>query len=341
LKEHKKTALVIGGGPAGIEAALRIGQAGCRVVIAEKGADLGGLPRSFQSSFPKWEDPAVMMDQKIAVMRSCPQIEIRTATEVISGKRTGRDFTFELSADGKTEPLNAAAVVLATGFDLFDCSVYGEYGYGIYPHVVTSLEFESRLKAWAAGEKEVPGAVVFIQCVGSRDRSKGRPYCSKICCMYTARQAGLFKTLHPEASCYVFYIDIRAAGKNYEEYVRSVIEEKKVRYVRGRPGKVLPGGGRLLVRAEDTLMGVPVEVETDMVVLAPAVVARRETSALAEGLHLPVDQYGFPEPPTGSPAGIADGVFIAGGCSFAVNIDEAIRQGAAAAAEAIAHLNKT
>jgi heterodisulfide reductase subunit A len=341
LKEIRETALVIGGGPAGMEAALRIGQAGCRVVIAEKQAGLGGLPRGFQSSFPKWEDPAVIMDRKIAMMRSCPRIEIRTATEVISGRRTERGFTFELSANGKTESLEAAAVVLATGFDLFDCSVYGEYGYGIYPGVVTSLEFESRLKAWAAGEKEAPEAVVFIQCVGSRDRSKGRPYCSKICCMYTARQAGLFKALHPGARCYVFYIDIRAAGKNYEEYVRSVIEEKKVRYIRGRPGKVLPGGKGLLVRAEDTLMGVPVEVETDMVVLAPAVVPGRETRALAEALHLPADPYGFPEPPAGSPAGVADGVFIAGGCGFAVNIDEAIRQGAAAAAEVIAYLTKS
>ena len=340
MKKSEKTTLVIGGGPAGIEAALRIGQAGCNVVIAEKQPALGGLPRSYQSSFPKWEDPAVIMNQKIAMMRSCQQIEIRTKTEVISGKRTGWDFTFELSADGKTKSLNADAVVLATGFDLLDCSVYGEYGYGIYPNVVTSLEFESRLKAWMAGEKDFPGAVAFIQCVGSRDRSKGRPYCSKICCMYTAKQAGLFKALRPGAHCYVFYIDIRAAGKNYEEYVRSVIEEKKVRYVRGRPGKVLPSGERLLVRAEDTLMGIPVEVETDMVVLAPAVIACRETRTLAEGLHLPVDQYGFPELPTGVPTGIADGVFIAGGCNFAANIDEAILQGAAAATEVVAYLNK-
>ena len=159
-----------------------------------------------------------------------------------------------------------------------DVSVYGEYGYGIYPGVMTSLEFEGQLKKWAQRTGEIaadaPRGVALIKCVGSRDRSKGNPYCSKICCMYTAKQAGLVKDLFPDTQVYVFYMDYRASGKEYEEFVRKVIEEKHVRYVRGRPAKVLPEDGRLLVRAEDTLMGIPVEVAVDMVVLASAIVPR-------------------------------------------------------------------
>jgi heterodisulfide reductase subunit A len=153
--------------------------------------------------------------------------------------------------------------------------------------------------------------------------------------MYTARQAGMFKDLFPGSRCYVFYIDIRAAGKGYEEFVRSVIEQKKVRYFRGRPGKVLPSGGRLLVRSEDTLMGVPIEVETDMVVLAPAVIPAPQTAKIAGLFEINMDDYGFPEDAAGS-----KGVFIAGGCGFAVSLKEAILQGAAAAAEAIAFVGQ-
>ena len=231
--------------------------------------------------------------------------------------------------------MKADAVILATGFGLMDCSRYGEYGYGIYPGVVNSLEFEGLLKTWKeANVKNGPEAVGFIQCVGSRDRSKGYPYCSKICCMYTARQAGMFKELFPNSRCYVFYIDIRAAGKGCEEFVRSVIEDKKVRYFRGRPGKVIPSGGKLLVRSEDTLMGVPIEVETDMVVLAPAVVPGPGMEKIAGLFGISTDQYGFPEYGNGEAA--SEGVFIAGGCGFAASIHEAMSQGAAAAAEALA-----
>ncbi len=327
-----ETVLIIGGGPAGMEAALKAAGSGLCVVLVEKENELGGMLKTLQGTFPDWADPSEILQRKWVQIESNPNIEVRTGTRVAAAERRGSGFICRLEPGG--EQIEASAVILATGFGLFDCSRYGEYGYGIYPGVLTSLEFESRLKSWKGGERQnVPQAVGFIQCVGSRDRSKGHPWCSKICCMYTAKQAGMFRDLFPASRCYVFYIDIRAAGKGYEEFVRSVIEDKKVRYFRGRPGKVLPAGGRLLVRSEDTLMGVPIEVEADMVVLAPAVVPGEDTAGLLKMFGAGEDPCGFPQAiDEAAPQTLADGVFIAGGCGFAMGIQEALSQGAAAAA---------
>ncbi len=136
-------------------------------------------------------------------------------------------------------------------------------------------------------------------------------------------------------------MDYRAAGKRYEEFVRDVIEKKHVRYVRGRPAKVVPENGRLLVRAEDTLMGIPVEVAVDAVVLASAIVPRAETRALAKMFGALTDEYGFIESLPYVPARCGEKVFFAGGCGFAVETQGALQQGAAAAAEVIALLSKS
>jgi len=146
--------------------------------------------------------------------------------------------------------------------------------------------------------------------------------------------------MYPAAKAYVFYMDYRAAGKDYEEFVRSVIETKHVRYVRGRPSKVLPENGRLIVRAEDTLMGIPIEVEVDMVVLAAAIVPRKDTKILAELFGAKTDQYGFLEQDKFNPVKAGDRVFFAGACGFAVETQGAQQQGGAAAAEVIALFNR-
>lgn len=338
-----KKALVVGAGLAGMEAAIKIGQAGYEVYLVEKENTMGGVTGQLFSSFPGWENPRELVDNRIQKINQIEKIRVLTTTTVQSARREGEAFVVDLqTADGQVEQVAADAVVLATGFELMDVSVYGEYGYGIYPNVVNSLEFEDKLREWsAAGSKaDRPKSIAFFKCVGSRDRSKGNPYCSKICCMYTAKQAGLTKDLLPEAKAYVFYMDYRAAGKEYEEFVRSVIETKHVRYVRGRPSKVLPENGRLVVRAEDTLMGVPIEVEVDMVVLASAIVPREGTRVLAEMFGALTDQYGFIENVPFELRQTGDGVFFAGACGFAVETAGAQAQGAAAAADVVALFNR-
>jgi heterodisulfide reductase subunit A len=342
MPENTKTALVIGGGPAGMEAALRIAQAGFNAVLLEKEPELGGTLRDLHSSFPRWENPRELIDHRVGLLTKSSRVSIRTETVITAASRLDRGFRVQFRSlrDGDESGLDADAVVLATGFDLMDVGVYGEYGYGIYPGVVTSLEFEGRLRQWALGDGDRPRGVALIKCVGSRDRSKGNPYCSKICCMYTAKQAGLIKDLFPDTKVYVFYMDYRASGKEYEEFVRQVIEEKHVRYVRGRPAKVLPEDGRLLVRAEDTLMGIPVEVAVDMVILASAIVPRPGTRLLAGMFGARTDEYGFIESELHEPVRSADRVFFAGGCGFAIETKGALNQGAAAAAGVTALFNE-
>jgi heterodisulfide reductase subunit A len=338
MKNTAKTALVIGAGPAGIEAALKIGQAGYNVILIEKEKQIGGLIGKLCSSFPRWENPQEVLDLKTRELgQLLSNITLLTNTTLKFCEPTEKGYLVILENSAKELNVRVDAVVLATGFDLFDASVYGEYGYGVYPGVMDALEFENQLKDWSAHKSQVeaPGAIAFFKCVGSRDRAKGNPYCSKICCMYTAKQAGLVKELFPETKCYVFYMDYRSAGKGYEEFVRSVIEEKHVHYIRGRASKVLPQNNRLLVRAEDTLIGIPIEVEVDKVVLATGVIPRKETVRLAEAFGINTDQYGFIESEFGSPAKAGKRVFFAGGCNFAIELPGAQYQGAAAAAEVI------
>jgi heterodisulfide reductase subunit A len=343
MNDKVKSALVIGGGLAGMEAALKIGQAGYNVFLIEKETVLGGVLGQLYSSFPRWENPQDLLNNKVQQIEKSREISVLTGMTVKTVHRDGNKFIVDLQAeqaDGRQIVVDA--VVLATGFELFDASVYGEYGYGVYPNVMNSLEFEAKLKEWGSGEgnPQPPQSVAFFKCVGSRDRSKGNPYCSKICCMYTAKQAGVVKDMFPTAKSYVFYMDYRAAGKDYEEFVRSVIETKHVRYVRGRPSKVLPENGKLIVRAEDTLMGVPIEVEVDMVVLAAAIVPRKETKMLAEMFEAKTDQYGFLESDNFNLSKAGDRVFFAGACGFAVETQGAQYQGAAAASEVVALFNQ-
>jgi heterodisulfide reductase subunit A2 len=339
MNDKVESALVIGGGLAGMEAALKIGQAGYKVFLVERQPFLGGVVGQLYSSFPHWEDPQALLNYKLDQIKQCPQILVLTGMSVSSTRRENEIFVVDLQGinQGDTRQIQVDAVVIATGFELFDASVYGEYGYGVYPNVLNSLEFEAKLKEWGSGSSEStpPKSFAFFKCVGSRDRSKGNPYCSKICCMYTAKQAGIVKDMFPEAKAYVFYMDYRAAGKDYEEFTRSVIETKHVRYVRGRPAKVLPENGKLIVRAEDTLMGVPIEVEVDMVVLAAAIIPSAGTKELAQMFGAVTDQYGFIVNETFNPVKAGERVYFAGACGFAVETQGAQYQGAAAAAEVI------
>jgi heterodisulfide reductase subunit A len=357
--------LVVGGGPAGVEAALRVAEGNGRVVLVEKGAVLGGTPLRLSQSFPRWEDPKEMLGERLARLRSfqaAGRVRILPRSIVASVRRLDEGFSVTVRstdasggavAEGETQSVEVGAVVLSTGFEPLDVTRYGEYGYGIYPGVITSLEFEERLRDWRSGAEDrcptqsgpsggrslSPRSVAFVKCVGSRDKSKGYPYCSKICCMYTAKQAGAAMDLFPEGDCYVFYMDYRAAGNGYEEFVREVIEKQRVRYVRGRPSKVLPSHGRLLVRAEDTLTGVPVEVDVDLVVLAAASRPSLGSAELGEMFGVGTDEYGFFKTCPSELTCCADRVFAAGAAVYPASIEESQLQGAAAAAQVLALLS--
>lgn len=206
---------------------------------------------------------------------------------------------YELQDEIVTEEVGA--IIVATGYDLFDHTVYTEYGAGRYPDVITGMQYERMLSASGPfgghikrpSDGKEPKNVVFISCVGSRDISVDRPYCSGVCCMYQAKQAILTRDHLPESNCYVFYMDIRAPGKGYDEFVRRAQEEYRVQYIRGRVGKVYPRGDHMVVQGTDTLLGIQVEVEADLVVLATGIDAAAGARGLAEKLRISYDKYGF------------------------------------------------
>ncbi len=253
----------------------------------------------------------------------------------------------DLSHTERIHEIDVGAVIVATGIDVFDATKYPEYGHGKYADVLTNLQYERLCnasgptggKVLRPSDGKVPRSIVFIQCVGSRDRAKGYEYCSKICCMISAKQLRIFKHHNPDGQAYVFYIDNRAGGKGYEEFLRQAIEVDGAQYIRGRVAKVYREGGSLVVRGENSLVGVPVEVEADMVVLATGLVPQADYLTVARTLNLSTDKYGFfieahPKlAPVGTPL---SGIFLAGATQGPKDIPESVAQGAAAGAEALA-----
>ncbi len=202
--------------------------------------------------------------------------------------------------DGRIEE-KVGAIVVATGFELYPREELGEYGYGEIPDVVDGLAFERMLapngptkgRILRPSDGKVPKEIVFIQCVASRDPDRYMPYCSRICCMYTAKQAKVYKEQIPDGQPYIFYMDVRSDCKGYEEFVQKTIEEKGLLYLRGRVSRVFQDDGKVRVFGVDTLTGRAVEVAADLVVLATAVVPSQGVKDLAAKLRATVDRHGF------------------------------------------------
>ena len=239
--------------------------------------------------------------------------------------------------------LHVGAIILATGYDLFDIGRLPQYGYGVYPDVYTGLEFERMMSASGpTGGKIVtregrePEAIAFLHCAGSRDE-RGLPYCSRFCCMYALKQAHLAKD-KTKARIYEFYIDVRSAGKAYEEFYKRV-QEHGVYLIRGKGVEILPGDdGKLLVLAEDTLLGRPIEVPVDMVVLATGAQPSAGTKELAQMLNVSLSSDGFfaEAHPKLRPVETATaGVLLAGCCQSPKDIPDTVAQAGAAAAQAL------
>jgi heterodisulfide reductase subunit A len=243
--------------------------------------------------------------------------------------------------------LQVAAIIVATGFDPFDPRLKPELGYD-YPNVITALEFE-RLASASGPTRGVitlngkePKEVVFIQCVGSRDQTVGNEYCSRVCCMYTAKQAHLVEERIPKANVTIFYMDVRAFGKGYEEFYDRVKREG-VMYRRGSVSEIYKRGDRVVVRAEDTLLGEPLEMETDLVVLAVGVVPRADVEDVAQLLDLERSPDGFfaEAHPKMRPVDTArDGIYLAGCCQGPKDIPDTVAQAKAAASSAIVILRQ-
>lgn len=246
------------------------------------------------------------------------------------------------------------AIVVATGFNPISMDKFDEYAYSQSKDVITSLEFERLTNAAGPTQGKLlrpsdgvhPHTIVFVQCVGSRCEAcaqKGKEYCSKICCMYTAKHAMLTRDKYPDTDVYVFYIDVRTPGKNFDEFYRRAVEEYGVHYIKGMVGKVSPEGNKLKVQASDLLAGKQLHIDADLVVLAAAIEPDKSARPLATMLTASMDTNDFfteAHPklrPVESPTA---GVFLSGTCQGPKDIPETVSQAGAAASKVIGLLCK-
>src|SRR3990172_7304738 len=243
------------------------------------------------------------------------------------------------------------AIVVATGFKPFDYGRYAEFGAGKYPDVIGLLQLERLLSASGPTLGELkrpsdgkhPKTVVFLSCIGSRDERMGKSYCSKVCCMVMAKQAILLKDHDPEIQPYVFYIDVRAGGKDYEEFYQRSQREQGVLWLRGRVSKLYQDGGKIMVMGEDSLMGRPVEIAADLVVMATGMEPNDGAVELAQMLHISHDTNDFmveAHPKLRPLETNTDGIFLAGTASGPRDIPETVAQGSGAAAKVAALFSK-
>jgi len=422
-------ALVVGGGIAGINAALDLAEQGYKVYLLEKSESIGGHMAALDKTFPTLDCSICIEGPKMVDCARHPNITILANSElihcdgyvgnfkvkirknpryVIAEKCTGcgeckdacpieypnewdnnlgtrkaisvpfeqavpliysinKDYCIECfkcidvcgdrdAIDFEQKPeeieINVGAIIVATGFDIYEPYDMPLLGYGKYPNVITSMEFERLiLAAGPTGGKVIrqsdgqkPRRVAFIQCVGSRDKEH-YPYCSNFCCMYTLKHVVQLKEKYKdEIEVYVFYMDIRSAGKGYEEFYERARQQGAV-FIRGRVSRIDedPVSHNLTVHSEDSLLGQPIEVEADMVVLATAATPKKGSDEIARVLNLSRDADGFfmeshPKlKPIDAPT---DGIFYAGACSGLKDIPYSVSQGSGAASRAATVLSK-
>ena len=432
-----KRALVIGGGVAGIQAALDIADGGHEVVLVERDPSIGGHMAQLSETFPTLDCSQCILTPKMVDAGNHPNITLHTYSEVEAVDGFVGNFKVTLRKKARSVDIDkctgcgdcmqkcpakkitsefdrglanrkaiyipfpqavparpvidrehciyyikgkcrlcekvcqvgavdfeqtdefveeeVGAIVVATGFDLYevekhgkypDLQGYGEYGYGEDPDVIDGLQFERLASASGPtggkilrpSDGKEPRSVVFVKCVGSRHKAKGISFCSKICCMYTAKHTILYKHKVHDGTAYVFYMDIRSPGKGYDEFVRRAIEEDGAVYLRGRVSRIYRRDDKLIVRGADTLSGAAVEIEAEMVVLATAVMPQPGVESLFQKLGISYDGYKFASEahPKLRPVECATaGIFLAGACQGPKDIPEAVAQASGAASKAL------
>ncbi len=343
-------AVIIGGGAAGMAAALDVADAGFPTYIVEQSNQLGGRVANLSRTFPELEPVSAWLPALTERVQNHPNITVFFNARVTEVK--GFVGNFEVQVDGlkwkaESEPstlspstfhLRIGAIIVATGYNVFDPRRKPEFGYGQYPQVVTTLEMERRL---AEGNLTINGKtpkdIAFIKCVGSRDTPLGNPYCSRVCCMVSAKQARLLKEQLPDSRVTVFYMDVRTFGKQGEEFYDEA-RQAGIQYRRGNVSEIYRKGDRVALRVEDTFLRRTVEHQADLVVLAVGMEPRQDVSDVAALLKLSRSADGFflEAHPKLRPVDTAtEGVFLAGCCQGPKDIPDTIAQAKAAASSAL------
>ncbi len=313
-----------------MEAAKQLKALGLAPVIVEKSSALGGHVAQWNCLFPDLTPARKVLS---SYEESLKDVEVMLETEIASINRLQKGYSVVLS-NGRTLPCKA--VIFATGFKLFEAEKKEEYGYGIYDRVITNRDLEAWFNT-GSDERvpEKPSAIGFVHCVGSRDIKAGNTQCSKVCCITAIKQAIELKEKFPDAEIYCFYMDLRLFGKKYEDFYINAQRDYGIHFIRGRVSEVSETiDGQVLVKAEDTLVGKPVKVRLDLLVLMAGIVCNKENQGLLRAVQLPVDDDGFFR----SRDNIAsitqsdrDGIFFAGTCTGPKTIPETVAEARSAA----------
>ena len=331
-----KHIVIIGGGIAGIETACALTDAGHWVTVIEKKEQVGGKLNNWSYLFPDFT-PADKILGALLEKHSEKDFSILSQTEVRSIHRQNSKFNIETSGNQKLE---ADAVVVATGYELFDASRKEEYGYKIYDHVITSADLEKLLLtdgdlSIAAGQN--PKRIAFVHCVGSRDEKSGNHYCSKVCCITGVKQAIELKKRLPEAEIYCFYMDLRMYGKNFEELYRDAQENYDIQFIRGRLSEASEKIDKsLLIKSEDTLSGRPLKMNVDLLVLLVGMEAGKGTASAAVACGIGCEESGFLKTTDAflrSNFSEQEGIFLAGSCTAPMSVNDTILHARSAAQE--------
>ncbi|MBI1801917.1 MAG: CoB--CoM heterodisulfide reductase iron-sulfur subunit A family protein [Chloroflexi bacterium] len=338
--------LIIGGGPAGLEAARGVAGLGARAILVERRNNLGGAPinERYAALTHGFRDAEEVMNEIIAEVTSEALIDVRLGYSVAAVAGSAGDFTVTLAKEGNghSDVVNVGAIIVATGFQHFDPGRETQmYGYYEFDDVITLQDSERMLKDrnWVRPSNgESPKRVCFIQCVGSRDRHIGNEYCSKVCCGIASKQAIEVRQQVPDCRVFIFYIDMRMYGYWENEIYWPAQEKYKVQYVKGIVTEILKKGDKLLVRGEDTTMGRPVEVTMDVVVLSNGMEPSAGTKEMARVLGLQQNKYGFIEVPHDAldpTATSVPGIFVSGAAAGPRDLDDSVGTGGAAAMKAV------
>ena len=329
LTNQQRNVVIIGGGPAGIEASKALDALGYTVFLIERENRLGGHLGRWDRLFPYGTPAEDVLGQMTASMG---RVKWFTSTEVTQVNKLERGYNIILS-NGLS--VLADALLLTTGFSLFNASKKEEYGYGIYDKVITNADLEDYFSGIPVPAVDNPRRIGFVHCVGSRDEKVGNRYCSKVCCATAVKQACEIKQQFPEAVVYCFYMDLRMFGRGYEDMYLEAQKKYGVIFVRGRVSEVSEDkDGHLFVKAEDTLSGKPLRVTLDLLVLMAGMSHNRAVDPIARTLALSTMEDGFLKPKdslTAAQASYCTGVFYAGACTGPKTLPETMAEARAAA----------
>ncbi len=306
-------------------------------IICENEFDLGmGTRKAIYIPFPQAVPGKYTID-----MKKCVQCGICARQNVCDAK------AIDFNDKPKYINVNVGTIIIATGWDLYDPTELEQFKYGIYPNVITGFHMERLLSSYGPtlgkpvrpSDLKAPHSIAFLQCVGSRSfREGGHKYCSRVCCMYATKQARQYKEKHPEAEIYIFYIDLRAFGKDYEEFYESAAREYGINYIRGRIAEISEDDNHnIIIRAEDTLIQHLIEVKVEMLVLSTALEARVDSHKVSQMLNVQRSSNGFfmeAHPKLKPVDTLTNGIFIAGVAQGPKDIPDTVAQAKGAASSA-------